>query len=121
MVQKELNFDELLPITSRELAELKAGDSLALVLLEYVSTGGRVLFRVQYIHRELTYRTPGQKDAVAFGTARLEDGGKEYREVRILFSQPNQTATMRGLTLEGKVKRVSAATFVKEAIDGRHR
>jgi hypothetical protein len=27
-----------------------------------------------------------------------------YRDVRILFSRPHQTAALRGLTLEGQVK-----------------
>lgn len=97
-------FHNLWPLTSDEVAEMKPGQTLSLVLLEYVPTGGGVLFPVHYIHRELIYRTPGQKDAVAFGTARLEDGDDEYREVRILFSRPHKTAAMRGLTLEGQVK-----------------
>lgn len=101
-------FQSLSPLLSDEVAEMKAGQSLSLVLLEYVPTGGGVIFEVNYIHRELIYRTPGQKDAVALGTARLE-GDKEYRDVRILFSRPNKTATMRGLTLEGGVKVGSSA------------
>ncbi|MFB8928768.1 hypothetical protein QSH46_022150 [Xanthomonas arboricola pv. juglandis] len=96
-------FHELPPLTSDIVAELGAGQELTLFLLEYVPSGGGVIFPVQYIHRELVYRTPGQKDAVALGTARLIDGG-EFRDARILFSRPNQTATLRGLTLEGQVK-----------------
>lgn len=97
-------FRQMPPLTSDEVAEWKAGQSFSLVLLEHLPSGGSALFDVDYIHRELTYRTPGQKDAVAFGSARLLDGGKEYREARILFSRPNQSATLRGLVLEGNVK-----------------
>jgi len=75
----------------------------SLFLLEYVPSGGGVIFPVQYIHRELVYRTPGQKDAVALGIARTLDG-EGFREARILFSRPHRTATLRGLTLEGQVK-----------------
>ena len=96
-------FHALPPFTSDIVADLGAGQELSLFLLEHVPSGGGVIFPVQYIHRELIYRTPGQRDAVAFGTARLVDGG-EFRDARILFSRPNQTATLRGLTLEGQVK-----------------
>lgn len=96
-------FNELPQLTSDVVAQLGVGHELSLVLLEYVPTGGGVVFPVQYIHRELVYRSPGQKDAVALGIAKLVDGG-DYRDVRILFSRPNKTATLRGLELEGQVK-----------------
>jgi len=96
-------FHQLPPLTSEIVAELRAGQELPLLLLEYVPSGGGVIFPVQYIHRELIYRSPGQKDAVALGTARLLDNG-EYRDARILFSRPHKTATLRGLVLEGQVK-----------------
>ena len=96
-------FHELPPLTSDLVAEIGAGQELALLLLEYVPTGGGVIFPVQYIHKELVYRTPGQKDAVALGIARLIDGG-EFRDARILFSRPHKTAPLRGLSLEGQVK-----------------
>lgn len=96
-------FHRLPPLTADLVAELDAGGGLSLLLLEYVPAGGGVLFPVQYIHRELIYRTLGQKDAVALGIARL-DGYNGYQEARILFSRPNQTATLRGLVLEGGVK-----------------
>src|SRR5690606_36339243 len=97
-------FYHLPPLTADDFVELSAGSSLPLLLLEYVPTGAGVIFAVEYIHRELTYRTPGQKDAVAFGKARLTDGTDQYQDVRILFSRPNKTATLRGLVLEGQVK-----------------
>ncbi|WP_143014536.1 hypothetical protein [Pseudoxanthomonas sp. CF125] len=96
-------FYQLPSLTSDAVIELGVGHELSLLLLEHVPTGGGVIFPVQYIHRELIYRTPGQKNAVAMGTARLTDGG-EFRDVRILFSRPHQTATLRGLALEGRVK-----------------
>jgi hypothetical protein len=96
-------FHQLSPLTSDYVAELSAGQELSLLLLEYVPSGGGVIFPVQYVHRELIYRSPGQKDAVALGTARLLNDG-EYRDARILFSRPHKTATLRGLVLEGQVK-----------------
>ena len=97
------HFQQLSPLTAETFADLGTGHGLSLLLLEYVPSAGGVIFPVEYIHRELVYRTPGQKDAVALGTARLTDD-QEYREVRILFSRPHQTATLRGLALEGQVK-----------------
>ncbi len=97
------HFNLLPPLTPDFVAELSAGHELSLLLLEHVPSGGGVIFPVQYIHKELLYRTPEGKDAVALGTATLIDGG-EFRDVRILFSRPHQTATLRGLTLEGQVK-----------------
>lgn len=114
-------FREMPPLTSDEVVEWKAGESFSLVLLEHLPDGGSALFDVDYIHRELTYRTPGQKDAVAFGTARLLDGTKEYRDARMLFSRPNQSATLRGLVLEGNVKlRWRNVTLRKERDNGCH-
>src|SRR5690606_13496475 len=72
-------FYELPPLTSEVVAELGAGQELALLLLEHVPSGGGVIFSVQYIHKELIYRTPGQKDAVALGIARLTDD-REFRD-----------------------------------------
>ncbi|GAB2493125.1 hypothetical protein GCM10027084_02240 [Pseudoxanthomonas sangjuensis] len=95
-------FHQLPPLTSETVAALSAGSELSLLLLD-LSTEKGILFPVQYTHRELTYRTPGNKDAVAFGSARLNGEG-EYRNVRILFSQPRETAALRGLELEGHVK-----------------
>ncbi|WBX92798.1 hypothetical protein [Pseudoxanthomonas mexicana] len=97
-------FYHLPPLTSDDFVELSTGSSLPLLLLEYVPTGAGIIFAVEYIHRELTYRTLGQKDAVAFGKGRLADGTDQYQDVRILFSRPNKTATLRGLVLEGQVK-----------------
>ncbi len=97
-------FHNLPPLTSIEVAEIKSGSSLSLVLLEYMPTGGGVIFNVEYIHRELIYRTAGQKDAVALGKARIVNSSEPFNDVRILFSKPHKTATMRGLSLEGLVK-----------------
>ena len=107
-------FDDLPPLLARDIARLPVGSNLDLALLnlKYVETGRDhkdmptvfgVMFRVKYTHKELIYRTPGKKDAVAFGIASME-GDDRPSEVRILFSQANNTATMKGLPLEGKVK-----------------
>ncbi len=96
-------FRDLPPFTVSQAERLVAGQVLDLLLLEYGPTGGGVAFSVSYVHRRLTFRVPGKKDAFAFGTASLS-GHDSFAEVRILFSQPRETATLRGLPLEGQVK-----------------
>ncbi len=96
-------FRELPPLLVSDVSRLPAGSELNLALLEFVPTGQGVIFLVKYTHRELTFRTPGDKDAVAFGIAAFEHNVAS-REVRILFSQVHDTATMKGHTLEGSVK-----------------
>lgn len=96
-------FRELPVLTSDEVEALKPGAKLRLQLQEFLPGGGSALFSVRYVHRELIYRTEGRKDAVAFGTARIEEG--EAQEVRILFSRPHQTAAMKGGTLDGDVRK----------------
>lgn len=96
-------FRELPPVLAGDFAGLSPGRSVNLLLQEHLPAGGCALFPVEYSHREVEYRSPGQKDAVAHGKARLIDGG-EFRDARILFSQYHRTATLRGLELEGHVK-----------------
>lgn len=96
-------FRDLPPFTVSQAERLAAGQVVNLLLLEYVPTGGGVIFPVSYVHKELTFRSPGRKDAVAFGTASLSDHDGST-QVRILFSQALETATLRGLPLEGQVK-----------------
>lgn len=98
---------EIRPVPSSVLVEdfatLRQGSARRLALMEYVSDGPPVPFDVEYIHTEMEYRSPGRKDAVAHGTARLLDDG-EFRPVRILFSRYHQSATLKGLVLEGKIQ-----------------
>lgn len=96
-------FEDLPPLLVAEFQRMVPGEARSLLLLEHFEAGGSATFPVRYVHRELAFRTPGQKDAVAFGTAMLE-GEDQPREARILFSQYRQTATIRGLALEGPVK-----------------
>lgn len=97
------HFRELPPLTSDEVAGWQSGQTMFLVLLEIVSEEIRAAFQVEYVHRELTYLLPGERNAVAYGQARI-DSSEPFREVRILFSRPHRTATLRGLSLEGHVK-----------------
>jgi hypothetical protein len=96
-------FRDLPPLEAEAVSRLETGTKVALVMLHYLPEGAGVLFNVQYIHREMTYRSSGKRDAVALGTGKFEDSD-EFRDVRILFSNPNSTATLRGLVLEGQVK-----------------
>lgn len=97
-------FHHLAPMKASDFANIQAGKMVSLLMLHHVPTGGGVLFQVEFIPGELMYRTAGQKDAVLHGTARLVDGGSDFEQARILFSQYHQTATLKGLTLEGGVK-----------------
>jgi hypothetical protein len=101
--REKKHFDRLPALTSESFVTLHAGDKLSLLLLTYTDLGAPLIYSVEYTHRELTYRSPNQKDAVAYGDARL-DQSSEFKEARILFSRPNGTATLRGLSLEGHVK-----------------
>lgn len=97
-------FDALPPLQAEDFVRLPAGSRVSLYLLEHIELGKSVVFAVEYVHRELIYRSPGQKDAVAFGEGRLVDGAASSTDVRILFSRFQRTATLRGLKLEGQVK-----------------
>lgn len=96
---EERHFDRLPALTSDVFVSLRPGDKMRLVLKDHM----RGLTAIEYVHQELTYRTPGQKDAVAYGKARF--GSREdLEEVRILFSRPNLTATLRSGPIDGHVK-----------------
>lgn len=97
------HFRQLSPLVAEDFDNLSLGSVVWFVLLEHLPAGGSTLFSVEYLHREIEYRSPGKKGAVAHGQARL-DCDTDYREVRILFSSPNKTATLRGLVIEGQVK-----------------
>src|SRR5262245_32576523 len=100
-------FDWLPPLLVPEVAKLASGSTLNLALLHFVETGADkpvgAIYQVTYTHRELIFRSPGHKDAVAFGEAKME-GDADSKEVTILFSRLLQSASLVGLTLQGKVK-----------------
>ncbi len=99
-------FDRLPALTSDMFISVPSGKTLSLILKVYTEPQGFPLFYpVEYTHRELAYRSPGQKDAVAYGKARFDtDTSSEARDVRILFSGFHSTAALRGLSLVGNVK-----------------
>ena len=108
--EKDQKYLKSLPdLVSDSFVSLQLGAEISLQFLTYTDEGTPLLYSVEYIHRELSYRTPNQKDAVAYGKARLysED---EFREVRIFFSRPHRTATRRGLVLDGWVKQGAELT-----------
>lgn len=97
-------FHDLSPLLINEIAEIPAGKPLSLLMLHHVPSGDGVLFPVDFIPADLEFRTPGKKDAVLHGSARLEGDG-DYQPARILFSQYHQTASLVGLSVGGRVKR----------------
>lgn len=98
--QERRRFDRLPALLPESLTSCNPGQELSLLLHTVIPDR---IIPVRYRHRELTYRSPDQKDAVAYGEAKLGESA-EYSEVRILFSRPNRTATLRGLAEEGHVK-----------------
>jgi len=98
--QGRRRFDRLPALLPESLASCNSGQELSLLLRTVIPER---IIPVRYRHRELTYRSPDQKDAVAYGEAKLAEAA-EFSEVRILFSRPNRTATLRGLAEEGNVK-----------------
>lgn len=98
------HFRDSPPLLVEDFADMRPGTSVSLLLLELMPSGGGALFPVEFIRGELEYRTPGNKDAVLHGKARLSDSNDDFREARILFSQYHKTATLKGLALEGGVK-----------------
>ena len=97
-------FDRLPSLTSDALAEHHSGDELNLLLKTYTDGGAPLIYEVRYIHREVVYRSPKNGDPLAYGRARFEDS-LDFAEVRILFLDAQSAGTLRGLPLEGKVKR----------------
>lgn len=92
------------PTLADHFSGLQPGVCIRLLLTEYLPAGGSALFPVEYVHRTMEYRTSGMKDAVAHGQARLVDAGnQDFRDARILFSRHNDTATLKGLALEGQL------------------
>lgn len=45
-------------MVSEDFLDLPPGQELPLLLIEYTPSGVGVIFPLQYIHRELAYRTP---------------------------------------------------------------
>ena len=98
------HFRDLPPLLVEDFIDIRPGGTVSLLLLEYLPSGGGVMFPVEFIRGELEYRTPGTKDAVLHGKARLSDSNDDFQAARILFSQYHKTAELKGLVLEGGVK-----------------
>lgn len=100
-------FHGMRPFTVSQAMQIEQGEVLRLALLEHVDTGGDyspgVIFDVEYEHDRVEFRSPGKKDAVAFGRGKLEHD-QDWRDCRILFSQYHKTASIRGLTFDAPVK-----------------
>lgn len=109
MTPDSKRFRELSPFLADSLAEVTAGASMTLAVLHYVDTGSDtpvgVIFEADYVHEALVYRTPGKRDAMATGRAST-DGGRTYDDVRIYFSAYHQTAAIRGIAVDGNVKKL---------------
>lgn len=96
--RKKRRFDRLPALTSDQFVDMPADWKLYLILEAFEG-----FCFVEYQHRELVHRTPDNKDAVAFGKARLKESD-DFQDVRILFSKVHSTATIKGLAREGSVK-----------------
>jgi hypothetical protein len=96
-------FNSLPPLLACELARLPPGVVVTLGLVEHVNKESAAIFPVTYTHREFMLSGGAGSEAVAFGSASLDDYGPVC-EVRILFSRSSHTARMVGLRLEGEVR-----------------
>lgn len=99
------HFSELDALTFNRFESIQAGTAINLVLREDTDSGNTIFFDVKYRHSELVFKTPNRKDAMAIREARLERCG-DFKKVRILFSQFYQTTTLKGLAIEGTVKKL---------------
>lgn len=98
-------FHRLPEMQAEEFTRWGSEKSLWLLTKTYTEDGGTpLLYKIEYKHRELLYRTPDSKHPVAFGQAR-EEHSERFQEVRIIFSPSRGTASMRGLGwLDGEIK-----------------
>jgi len=106
---------DCLPAQVEGLAE---GAILRLAILHHIEThdgfGRAVVFSADYRHERLEYRSPGDRDAWAYGTVRLEDTD-DFEPARIAFSQYHGMATLLGSAISGKVKIVSPNALMETA------
>lgn len=101
--QDGVRFERLPDLTAETLAKLDSDTKLNLLLMTFTDTGTPLVYEVAYVHREVTYRTSGERDPIAYGRGRFEDEEK-FEDVRILFADKESTGSMRGLSMEGEVK-----------------
>lgn len=99
---ERINYNNLPEFLTRELENIDVGSEIQLLLL-VDDSGPATTHKVQYIHNELTYRSSGKRDPIAYGLARL-NSSDEYLKVRILFYRPQAKAVLKGLPIEGWVK-----------------
>jgi hypothetical protein len=100
------DFKDLPDLLADYFRDLPSGATVRLVTVEHTPAEDwrpiSFVIDVEYHHEHFEYRNPGNKDAVAYGRASAEGG--RGQPVRILFSQFNRTATIRGLALGGRAK-----------------
>jgi hypothetical protein len=98
-----VQFESLPAFLAASLKEISSGTEISLVMLNDL-WGPASAIPIKYIHRELAFRTSYERDPIAYGQACIVTSG-EMKQVRILFNCPHATATMRGLEVEGHVKK----------------
>lgn len=107
---------DCLPAQVEGLAE---GAILRLAILHHIENrdglGRAIVFSADYRHERFEYRSPGDRDAWAYGTVRLEDTD-DFEPARIAFSQYHGLATLLGPAISGKVKIVSPNASRETAI-----
>lgn len=107
---------DCLPAQVEGLAE---GAILRLAILHHIENrdglGRAIVFSADYRHERFEYRSPGDRDAWAYGTVRLEDTD-DFEPARIAFSQYHGMATLLGPAISGKVKIVSPNASRETAI-----
>ena len=106
---------DCLPAQVEGLAE---GAILRLAILHHIENrdglGRAIVFSADYRHERFEYRSPGDRDAWAYGTVRLEDTD-DFEPARIAFSQYHGLATLLGPAISGKVKIGSPIALMETA------
>lgn len=99
-------FHDLPPLLVAEVRAWTSGDVVPMQVLVRIHAGDDapgVIYPLQWRHENLLFMAPGEKNAVAHGAVRF-DHSEDFQSARILFSQYNNTATLRGAHLEGSIK-----------------
>jgi hypothetical protein len=102
--QESRRFELLPPVTTATLSALEPGEELAIAMKTYTDGGTPIIYNITYKHRETIYRNPGGKDPIAYGIGHFETD-KNWADVRILCAEGQKTGVIRGLSLEGGVRK----------------
>ena len=88
--RQKRHFDAMPHLRIEQAKELEQGDALGLNVFDYSG-----LRRIEFVFERLEFRSQGEKDAVAYGKARISGTGP-YSAAKIFFNQHDNTAKLLG-------------------------